>query len=147
MDQNRNKSSDENGYLMVQASTAGGAIPLEGARVTVRRYEPESESSPENRGDAVASLTTGRDGRTPRIPLSAPPRVNGNTPAGGLPYALYQVEVSLEGFFDQAYIGVPVFAGITAVQPAVLIPLSENGTVITPRPEDRRYFETPSNQL
>ncbi|MBE6634391.1 MAG: hypothetical protein E7620_08650 [Ruminococcaceae bacterium] len=147
MDRAQNKPSDENGYLVVQASTAGGAIPLEGAKVTVRRYESEAASSPEILGDAVASLTTGRDGRTPQIPLTAPPRANGNTPNGGPPYALYQVEVTLEGYYDQTYVGVPVFAGITAVQPAVLIPLSERGTVNTPRPEDRRYFETPSNQL
>ena len=129
------------GYLIVQVTTARGAIPLEGATVDVRSFEPEVGSDPATRGDVVASLVSGHDGNTVRIPLSAPPRSASETPGNGRPYALYQIEVSLEGFFDQTYIGVPIFDGITAIQPVNMIPLPENGTTGIPRPESTRFFE------
>ncbi len=135
------------GYLVVQVTTARGAIPLEGASVVIRTYEPSSVSDPETRADVVASLVSGRDGNTARIPLSAPPRSNANTPDNGKPYALYQAEISLPGFFDQTYIGIPIFDGITAFQPAVLIPLPENGTSQIPRPDSIRFFENTENDL
>ncbi len=129
------------GYLIVQVSTARGAIPLEGARVDIRTYESEETSDPARRGDVIASLISGRDGNTARIPLSAPPKSASEKPNNGIPYALYQAEVSLEGYFDQNYFGIPVFDGITAIQPAILIPLPENGTNGIPRPDGLRVFE------
>ena len=135
------------GYLIVQVTTARGAIPLEGARVDIRSYEDESTSSPDRRGDVVASLISGRDGNTVRIPLSAPPKAYAASPGNGRPYALYQAEVSMEGFFDQTYIGIPIFDGITAIQPAVLIPLPENGSTGIPRPDEIRFFENPPSTL
>ena len=129
------------GYLVVQVTTARGAIPLEGARVDIRTYEPQDSSDPARRGDVIASLISGRDGNTARIPLSAPPRSASEKPNNGIPYALYQAEVSLEGYFEQNYFGIPIFDGITAIQPAVLIPLPENGTNGIPRPDGLRVFE------
>ncbi len=129
------------GYLIVQVSTARGAIPLEGARVDIRTYESETTSDSDTRADVVASLVSGRDGNTARIPLSAPPKAMSERAGNGTPYALYQAEVSLEGYYDQTYIGIPIFDGITAIQPAILIPLPENGTASIPRPEGTRFFE------
>ena len=54
------------GTLIVAVSTAGGALPVEGALVTVRG------SKPENSG-VLSVVTTDRSGRTPRITLPAPP--------------------------------------------------------------------------
>ena len=62
-------------------------------------------------------------------------------------YALYQAEVTLEGYFDQNYFGIPVFDGITAIQPAILIPLPENGTNGIPRPDGLRVFENSTADL
>ena len=109
--------------------------------VNVRTYLPEDSSDPATRGDVIASLTTGRDGNTVRIPLSAPPRSNSETPNGGVPYALYQAEVTMEGYYDQSYLAIPVFDGISAIQPVVMIPLPENGTTGIPRPDAIRFFE------
>ena len=147
MEQTNRSTNTGTGYLTVQVTTAGGAIPLEGARINVRGYPEEEASAPEVRGDVIASLTSGRDGNTARIPLSAPPMYVAQKPGNGHPYALYQVEISREGYYDQAYIGIPIFDGITSVQPAILIPLPEDGTVATPRPQERRYFETPAGDL
>ena len=73
------------GYLIVQVSTARGAIPLEGARVDIRTYEAEEASDPAKRGDVIASLISGRDGNTARIPLSAPPASASEKPNHGIP--------------------------------------------------------------
>ncbi len=129
------------GYLTVHVTTAGGAIPLEGALVTIRSYAPEEDSDAATRGDAVAVLTSGRDGNTARIPLTAPPRANSAAPNSGPPYALYQAEVVLDGYYDQRYVSIPIFDGITAIQPAVLIPLPENGAPALPRRDGIRYYE------
>lgn len=152
MEQNNGNSSVSpdmtgTGYLVVQVTTARGAIPLEGASVNIRSYLPEEESDPSVRGDYVATLTSGRDGNTARIPLSAPPRSASAQPGGAKPYALYSADVSLEGYFDQSYAAIPIFDGITAVQPAVMIPLPENGTYGVPRPGTIRHFEGSSSDL
>ncbi len=135
------------GYLIVQVTTARGAIPLEGAKVDIRSYEPEDTSAPETRGDVIASLTSGRDGNTPRVSLPTPPRAVSESPGNIRPYALYQAEVTLDGYFAQAYIGIPIFDGITAIQPAVIIPLPENGTNSVPQPDEIRFFEGSSADL
>ena len=58
------------GYIIVRVSTARGAIPLEGATVTVRNYDPEFEVG---RGDIIAVYTTNSSGLTERFALPAPP--------------------------------------------------------------------------
>ena len=113
------------GYLVIHVTTARGAIPLEGAQVSIRDYSPAESSQ---RGDVIATLVSGRDGNTAILPLAAPPRAESMKPGGPLPYASYIAEVHLEGYSDQSYNGIPIFDGITAIQPADLIPIPENGT-------------------
>lgn len=127
------------GYLIVHVTTARGAIPIEGARVDIRSYEEESTSEPATRGDAVASLVSGRDGNTARIPLSAPPAGESEEPGNTRPFALYQAEVFADGYRRQSYLGIPVFDGITSLQPAVLVPLPEDGSGGTV-PAEPLYF-------
>lgn len=128
MNQEERDRTGGKGSLIVHVSTARGAIPLEGAMVTVRNFFQEPE---ENRGDAVAVLVSGRDGNTPVLTLDAPPREESMEPmngAPGLPYARYNLEVRLEGYEHQNYISVPIFDGILAIQPVYLIPIPENGS-------------------
>ncbi|MBQ8310002.1 MAG: hypothetical protein IJX80_03200 [Clostridia bacterium] len=128
-----------NGYLIVHVTTARGSIPLEGALVTVRDYEPEFT---EPRGDVLYSLVSGRDGNTERIALPAPAKGDSLAPGNGQPFAIYNLEVQLEGYRGQSYFALPIFEGITAVQPVDLIPLSENGIREIVRPSDDRFYET-----
>lgn len=134
------------GYLVVQVSTARGAIPLEGALVDVLTYEP-LDPPPERLSDGilVATLTTDRDGNTPKLRLPSPPCSNANSPESGRPYALYQCVVRLAGYYEQTHVGIPVYDGITVIQPVVLIPLPENGSELPP-PESQ-YFETEPDQI
>ena len=132
------------GYLIVHVTTARGAIPLEGARVNVRRSDPTTEAP---RGDVIASQVSGRDGNTATRTLAAPPRANSQHPNGKRPYAPYHIEVSLEGFFKQSYANVPIFDGIVAIQPADLIPLPENGRTDSRTPDGERFFESTAPDL
>lgn len=141
-------SQSGTGYLLVHVATAGGAIPLEGARVDILTYQPESQSEPQTRGDTVASLVSGTDGNTVRIPLSAPPKALSESPnATATPYALYSAVVTLDGYYSQSYAGIPIFDGISSIQPVILIPLPENGTQGLPREDSIRYFEGRSADL
>lgn len=109
------------GYLVVSVRAGAGAIPLEGALVTLRGGDATE-------GDAIASFITDRSGNTPRITLPAPPRINSESPNGGKPYASYSADISLDGYFTNLYTNIPIFDTITSVQTAYLIPLPEDGS-------------------
>jgi hypothetical protein len=109
------------GYLIVSVRAGEGAIPLEGALVTLRGGDATE-------GDAIASFITDRSGNTPRITLPAPPRINSESPGGGKPYASYSADISLDGYFSNLYTNLPIFDTITSVQTAYLIPLPEDGS-------------------
>ena len=131
--------SNGTGYLIVHATTARGAIPLEGAQVTVRDYKPEFT---EPRGDVIISMVTGRDGNTERITLPAPQKKDSLSPGNGVPFAVYNLEVRLDGYRGQSYFALPIFDGITAIQPVDLVPLPENGTSDAHRPSEDRFYES-----
>ncbi len=113
----------ESGFLIVSVYTARGAIPIRNALVTIS-YVDASQSAP------YAVLTTDRSGKTPKIALPAPPRDLSLTPQNGgeitLPYSVYNIEIVKEGFYPVVDTGVPIFSGVTAIQSADLIPLSED---------------------
>lgn len=141
-----NTETDEKsyGYLTVHVTTARGAIPLEGARVTVSSYG--ANGSPE-RAEVLAALTTDRDGNTARIRLPAPALRDSLSPRTALPYTTYNLDVRLEGYRTQHYLALPIFEGVTAIQPADMIPLPENGSTDPYLPEEDRFFETSPTEL
>lgn len=157
MEENRNRETPDNvprqdppspatsgentgtGYLIVHVTTARGAIPLAGAQVDIRDYADEAVTEPATRGDIIASLVSGRDGNTPKIPLPAPPAADSESPGARQPYSKYSVDVTLHGYRSQTYLGVPVFDGITSLQQAFLVPLPENGSGGT-FPMNPEYF-------
>lgn len=106
------------GYLVVRVSTARGAIPLENATVSIRGATPQSSG-------IVYSLETDVSGLTPRLPLPTPPKSNSLSPNQDTPYSLWSIDVFRNGFITARYEGVPVYSGITSVQNAELVPLSE----------------------
>jgi hypothetical protein len=119
-----------NGYIIVRASAADGAVPVQGALVTV--YAADGENS-----NILATRTTDSGGKTDKISLPAPPRALSETPDDGgvRPYAIYNIDVSKVGYYDSFNSEVPVFDGITSVLPVVMIPLSEyNSEDVRPDP-------------
>ena len=58
----------------------------------------------------------------------APPKENTETPdADGKPFALYNIDTDKAGFVSVRNIGVPVYSGVTSVQPVELAPIPEGG--------------------
>ena len=127
------------GYMIVRVTTARGAIPLEGAIVTVHNYDPEFESG---RGDVITTYKTDSSGLTPRFALPAPPRELSMSPGNGKSYLTYNLSVTKPGYYQQYYTNVPVFEGITAIQNADMIPLPDNGQTDNFTVEDNIFFET-----
>ncbi|MBE6706599.1 MAG: hypothetical protein E7577_03030 [Ruminococcaceae bacterium] len=114
--------NDSVGYLTVRVSTASGAIPLEGAAVTIRGGDIDDNS-------VIYSLTTSSDGLTPTVALAAPPRENSQSPSIEVPaYAVYNIDVFANGYSPAFFHNVPIFSGINSVQPVILLPLTENPT-------------------
>lgn len=115
------------GYLKVRVYSASGAFPVEGAAVLV--YDSD--------GDLTSSLRTDSSGLTETIPLPAPPASLSQTPdTAALPYTVYTVTASKDGFGLVEDFSVPVFDSITSIQGVNMIPLS------TPAPRVQRV-ETP----
>ena len=121
MNQNSLSSEySETGYLTVRVSTAGGAIPLKNAAVNIRGGDI-------NDSDVIFSLSTNSDGLTPPVSLPTPPRSTSEYPQSAAPaYALYNIDVFAKGYSPAFFHNVPVFSGITSVQPAILLPEIEN---------------------
>ena len=107
------------GYLVVRVSAANGAIPLEGAQVSVRGGEPDNS-------DFFITKYTGSSGLTEKIELPAPRRALSESPGNGRPYSLYSIDVFADGYKDLFFVNVPVFDTITSVQPANMIPKPDN---------------------
>lgn len=117
-----------NGNLIVRVSTAGGTIPLEGALVTI--YAADGDNS-----QIITTRLTDSSGRTEKITLETPPRSLSETPDNGgvRPYAVYNIEVKSDGYYDSFNLEVPIFDSITSILPVYMLPLSEyNSSEVQP---------------
>lgn len=133
------------GYLIVQVSTAGSAIPLSGVIVTVRDYDPENSGDV---GNVISSMVTDRSGKTPILSLPAPARALSQAPGSAvLPYALYSIDVKTDRYYENFYANVPIFDGIVAVQPAVLQALPDNEYTDNAGRDVRIFFESQNPDL
>lgn len=118
---------NQTGYLIVNVSTARGAIPLAGATVTVLYEEPDNTS-------VFTVMTTDTAGKTDRTALPAPDRALSESPGNSKPYATYTLQVDKEGYYSVTNTGVPVFSGVTSIQPVEMLPLAEyNADRVYPR--------------
>ena len=107
------------GYLIVKVSTASGAIPVENVTVVIQGNDTD------NQGIFLSNVTN-RDGLTEKFTLPAPDSKLSNAPnPRSRPYSTYNIDIYKEGYYPQHYNNVPIFAGITAVQNARIIPVAE----------------------
>ena len=121
------EQTNSSGYLIVNVYTARGAIPLKDASVTVSYENPESTS-------VAAVLTTDMSGKTPKAELPAPSRELSEVPGNTKPYATYTVTVEKDGYYSVTNTGVPIFSGVTSIQPVEMLPLAEyNSDTVYPR--------------
>ena len=102
------------GFLKIAVKTADGILPVADARVRIT----------DNNGTEVI-LYTDKSGLTEKISLPAPGEGQSLSANGENPFAIYRVEVNKEGYSPQSTEWVPVFPGITSLQPILLIGLAE----------------------
>ena len=111
------------GKLRVRATTAGGALPIVGARVKISGAE-------EANGGIRYLLFTDNDGTTESVTLPAPDKSFSQKPyPAELPYSIYDVEISMEGYYTQRINALPIFAGIESYQIVNMIPSSANDLI------------------
>ena len=108
------ESTQNIGYLIVNVVTARGAIPVAGAKVTVYDANPP-----------VAVVYTDSAGKSEKLELAAPSRSLSEQPGNVKPYATYLIEVDKEGYYPVTKNDVPIFTGVTSIQPVDLMPLAE----------------------
>ncbi len=132
------------GYMIVRVTTARGAIPLDGAIVTVSDYYGDGEKK---QGDVIGTYITDPSGLTERFMLPAPPRALSMSPGNGKSYLTYNIKVDKDGYFGQNYINAPIFEGITSIQNADMIPLPENGQTDRYTPYGNIFFESENENL
>ena len=134
------------GFLEVIVKAANGALPIENANVTIYEYLPK-ENTGEN-GKVLYSLFTDENGKAPKIALPAKDKSLSLSYGNKNPYNVYNIKVSADGFYNNGYLNVPVFQGISSIQPVSLIPLLEFASPDDDFPNsERRFAETPSTQL
>ena len=105
----------EYGTLLVRVSTAGIALPVEGADVRIDGGEEENHN-------IHYLLTTDRSGLLERILLPTPPAALSLQPSGQKGFADYNIRVFKDGFYPVLLRNVPLFSGITSIQAVELIP-------------------------
>mgnify|MGYP000910869979 CR=1 FL=1 len=105
-----------NGVFAYGSST----INLENATVTI------SEEGPDGRLTPITVLRTNRSGFTTTITLPTVSASLSLEPGNRHPYTAYTVQIVAPGFFTTKDIHVPVYSGVTSVQPAEMLPLPEN---------------------
>lgn len=102
------------GYLLIQARTAGDALPLSGVQVRISDMD----------SNTLYVLTTDENGETPVISLETIDKSFSQTPYfNGLPFISYSVLAQNFGFDSLFVTDIPIFDGETAVLPVVLTPM------------------------
>ena len=106
---------NEYGTLLVRVSTAGIALPVEGADVRI-------DGNEEGNQNIHYLLTTDRSGLLERILLPTPPAAYSLQPGNRKGFADYNIRIFKDGFYPVLLRNVPLFSGITSIQTVELIP-------------------------
>lgn len=118
---------NEYGTLTVRATAADSALPVEGAIVRVRGAE-------EANSQVIYSVTTDSDGITERLSLPAPGKEYSMSPSPAeRPFAVYDIEITKDGYYSKRLYGVSVFPGINSLQVINMIPRGDSPLLDYPR--------------
>lgn len=103
------------GTLLFQVTGGQGAFPIAGASVIIWKELADGQ---------ILSLTLSTDesGKTPPLSLPAPSRSLSQKPDSREVFASYQAELSARGHLPVKITHLPVFDGITTIQPVSLSP-------------------------
>lgn len=121
------KANQRLGTLRFRTYTARNALPVPNANIVVFKNIGGSKH-------IFYTLTTDKSGQTEIVTLPAPPSSLSQTPTSGIqPYALYDADITAEGFIPVSIRKLPLFEGILSVQRAAMVPSTgtESGETIT----------------
>ena len=114
-------AASEKGRLSANVTSVANIYPVRGARVTVFTGSPDSMT-------VLDSAVTDESGKTRVFLLDAPPKsLSMTSGAPALPYTLYNLLISADGFLDNIHLNIPVFSGIASVQRSDMLPKAVAG--------------------
>ena len=104
------------GYLLVNVTSVRELYPVQNAKVTVFRGEPDNM-------EKLGEATTDQSGKTELFALPAPPRSLAEDKENVKPtYATYNILTEADGFLPTLNMAAAVFDGVTSIQNVNLIP-------------------------
>lgn len=112
------EAETDTGYIQVRTFTARQAIPVPGAFITITRKDGDGEK-------VIRMMETDISGLSPVVPLPTVSRELSMQPGTDHPYTSYIIQSDAEGYYSVRNLNVPVYGGITAVQPVEMVPLPE----------------------
>jgi hypothetical protein len=112
------------GFITVNVRTAGGALPVEGATVTVSRAD---------NSDVVAVMITDSAGTSEVLGLPTPPKENSFQPGNKNVSSFYIVDTYREGYYEAVINDVPIFDGVTSIQQVLLVPIAIGDYPLQPK--------------
>ena len=114
-------AAPEKGRLSANVTSVANIYPVRGAKVTVFTGSPDSMT-------VLDSAVTDESGKTRDFLLDAPPKsLSMSSGAPALPYTLYNLLISADGFLDNIHLNIPVFSGIASVQKSDMLPKAVAG--------------------
>ena len=114
------------GKLVVMVTTVSNIYPVTDAKVTVFKGAYDNMQ-------VIDTRLTDRSGKTEEFKLSAPNKsLSMDSDETQLPYSLYNIMVSADGFIPNVHLNVPIFSGITSLQRSDLIPTEISDGVAGP---------------
>ncbi len=125
------------GYIVVNAVTADGFIPVENALITISIINEDDTT-------VYRTVRTDISGKTGKIPIVTPNVSTSLSPSDLTPYTSVVVEADKEGFYGDQYINVPIFPGVVTLQQAVLIPANEQANI---QDNDVIFYESEPSDL
>ena len=103
------------GNLLFQITGGQGAFPVAGAKIVIHKNLDEKHTF------SITEITD-ESGKTAGIYLPAPSRNLSQTPGNGDVFAKYRAEVTAAGYTPVQVMDIPVFDGITTIQPVDMQP-------------------------
>ena len=101
------------GTLIFQVTGGQGAFPVPNATVTLSKVLKDDFS-------LSITIRTDESGKTEPISLPPPDRKLSQSPNNGIVYAAYDAKVTAAGFLPTEIRNLPVFDGVTTIQPVNL---------------------------
>ncbi len=115
-----NQNEGAFGFLKFSVGTAGGTVPLKDVNVYIYT-DPEGDDE----GRLLYTLVTDEDGLTETVTLPTPPLAESFSPEYPKPYSTYNIFAVRDGYIPTGGRTVPLFPGITSIQPINLVPASD----------------------